>query len=91
MGKEHLKASEPDDENPEWTEEDFARAKPVDTFPELARLVKPGRPAMAEAERKQRVTMYLDQDVIAVLKKDGRGWQTRANETLRKALGLAER
>ena len=88
MGKEDLKASAPDAENQEWTDEDFARAKPVDAFPELARLVRPGRPRMADKDRKQRVTMYLDRDVLEVLRKDGRGWQTRANETLRKALGL---
>lgn len=77
-----------DDENPEWTEEDFARAKPVDAFPELARLVKPGRPPLPEDQKKQRVTMYLDRDVVERLKEGGKGWQTRANERLRKALGL---
>lgn len=88
MGKEHLKESAPDADNPEWTDADFAKARPVDAFPDLARLVRPGRPAMAAEDRKQRVTMYLDRDVVARLKKDGRGWQTRANEALRKALGL---
>ena len=89
MGKQDLKASTPDEDNPEWSEEDFARARPVDAFREMARLVRPGRPAMAEDERKKRVTMYLDRDVLAALKEGGRGWQTRANETLRKALGLS--
>ena len=88
MEREPLRESEPDAENPEWTDEDFARAKPLDAFPDLARIVRPGRPPMAEEDRKQRVTMYLDRDVLAVLKEGGRGWQTRANETLRKALGL---
>lgn len=79
---------EHDDENPEWTKEDFARAKPVDAFPELARLVKPGRPPLPEDQKKQRVTMYLDRDVVERLKEGGKGWQTRANERLRDALGL---
>lgn len=87
MGKT-LKADTPDMENPEWTDVDFARAKPLDAFPELARLVRQGRPPLAEAERKQRVTIYLDRDVVARLKEGGKGWQTRANERLRKALGL---
>ena len=87
MGKT-LKADTPDTENPEWTDEDFARAKPLDAFPDLARLVRQGRPALTEAERKQRVTIYLDRDVVERLKEGGKGWQTRANARLRKALGL---
>ena len=40
------------------------------------------------AERKRRVTMYLDPDVLDRLKAGGKGWQTRANAALRGALGL---
>ena len=47
-----------------------------------------GRPAMLDALKKQRVTIMLDPDVLQALKADGRGWQTRANAKLRKALGL---
>lgn len=82
-------AAEADLHNPPLSKDFFERSRPVDAFPELARLVRPGRPPLAEEDRKQRVTMYLDKDVIALLKEEGRGWQTRANETLRKALGLA--
>ncbi len=60
-----------------------------DTFTlEQFKKAKRGRPPMPEAERKQQVTMLLDKDVISHFKKDGRGWQTRANEALRKAAGL---
>ncbi len=76
----------------ELDEQWFREAKPVTEFPELVEILqrhgKLGRPPLPESERKQRVTMYLDRDVIAVLKKDGRGWQTRANQKLRSALGL---
>lgn len=64
-------ASDPD--NPEWTEAEFARARP-------------GRPPLPPERRKKRVTLSLDPDVLAELKRDGRGWQTRANAALRKAL-----
>ena len=81
-----------DDENPEWTAEDFARAKPVWDYPELVEFLQKhgqlGRRPMPEDQRKKRVTLYLDPDVLARLKADGKGWQTRANATLRKALGL---
>jgi len=59
----------------EFTDEQFKKARR-------------GRPPMPEAEKKQQVTMLLDKDVISYFKKDGRGWQTRANEALRKAAGL---
>ena len=74
------------------TDEDFARAKPVWAFPELVAVLqkhgKLGRPPLAEADKKQRVTLYLDPDLLARLKAGGKGWQTRANATLRVALGL---
>ena len=91
MGKS-LSASQPDAENPEWTAETFARARPVTDFPDLVAILtahgKLGRPTLDAQNRKQRVTMYLDPDVLAALKADGKGWQTRANAALRKALDL---
>ncbi len=81
-----------DPDNPELTAEDFARMRPVWDFPDLvADLQKHGylgRPPMPEEQRKKRVTLYLDPDVLARLRADGKGWQTRANAALRKALGL---
>ncbi len=81
-----------DDESPEWTAEDFARAKYIDDIPELAGLAalvrKGGRPQLPDAVRKRRVTILLDPDVIAHFKTGGRGWQTRVNAALRKAAGL---
>ncbi len=47
-----------------------------------------GRPPLPEDERKRRVNIMLDPDVVDCLKKDGKGWQTRANALLRDALGL---
>ena len=85
MGKSYI------DENGDALELDaewFARAKPSSEIPELADLVRRGRPPLAEDARKQRVTMYLDRDVLERLKAEGKGWQTRANALLRKAAGL---
>jgi uncharacterized protein (DUF4415 family) len=77
-----------DQDNPEWTEADFAQARPIQDFPELAFLLKGGRPRLPDAIRKRRVTIMLDPDVIAHFKAGGRGWQTRINAALRKAAGL---
>ena len=76
----------------ELDDEWFAKARPVWDFPDLVEILqkhgKLGRPPLPPTEKKQRVTMYLDPDVLARLKRDGKGWQTRANAALRKALGL---
>jgi len=56
---------------PELTEEDFKRAGPREKF---------YRPV------KQAVSLRLDADVIEWLKKDGEGYQTRANRMLREMM-----
>jgi uncharacterized protein (DUF4415 family) len=81
-----------DEDNPEWTEEDFARAKSIFEIPELARLAKlvrkGGRPLLPSEVKKRRVTLMLDPDVIEHFKAGGKGWQTRMNAALRKAARL---
>jgi uncharacterized protein (DUF4415 family) len=86
------KAKLPDDfdENPEWTEADFARARPASDVlgASLAKaLIRArGRPVLPEEERKAKVNIRLSPDVIAALRATGTGWQTRVDEILRKAL-----
>ncbi|MEM9709284.1 MAG: BrnA antitoxin family protein [Pseudomonadota bacterium] len=41
-----------------------------------------------KAPTKQPVSIRLDRDVVAELRRGGRGWQTRLNELLRDALSL---
>ena len=69
----------------------FAEARPaLEVFEELGpEAPKRGRPPLPAAERKKRVTIMLDREVIEHFKKGGKGWQTRANAALRKAAGLA--
>lgn len=77
-----------DEDNPEWTEADFARARPAGVIlpaDVAARLVRGrGRPAKAPGERKQRVTLRLAPDLLEAARASGRGWQTRAEEALRR-------
>jgi uncharacterized protein (DUF4415 family) len=81
-----------DPDNPPLTDEELGRMRPIWDFPEevawLQKHGKLGRPPLPEADRKHRVTLYLDPDILARLKSDGKGWQTRANAALRRALGL---
>ncbi len=77
-----------DEDNPEWTEEDFARARPASEMlpaEAAAALVrKRGRPAKAKGERKEQVTLRLSPEVLAHFRGTGEGWQTRIDDLLRK-------
>jgi uncharacterized protein (DUF4415 family) len=74
-----------DPNNPEWTEADFARAKPAAEVlpPEVmaAFKKKAGRPRAEVA--KVPVSLRLDPDILAAFKATGAGWQTRINDALR--------
>lgn len=77
----------PDEENPLWTREDFAKAVP---FPELAKQMGwkiPGRPKSEVT--KQPVSLRLDPEIIAHFKAGGEGWQTRINAVLSKYVKAA--
>ncbi len=57
----------------------------AEVHPELvARLL--AEQAARNARGKTRVTIRLDADVVARLREDGPGWQTRANAALRQAV-----
>jgi uncharacterized protein (DUF4415 family) len=74
----------PDEENPEWTAEDFAHAKPfAEVFPDLAakEIAKRGR-GPQKAPTKRMVSLRLDPDVLARWRASGAGWQRRINDTL---------
>jgi uncharacterized protein (DUF4415 family) len=82
-------ASRPDDDNPEWTKEDFAAARPAaDVLPEFIgenatqALTQRGRPR--KPNRKVNQTLRLDADVLEAYRQEGKGWQTRINEVLRR-------
>ena len=79
-----------DDDNPEWTEEDFARARPAQEVlpPEVIAAFGKGRVGRPAGSEKAQVSLRLDRDVIARFKADGPGWQTRMNAALRAAAGL---
>ncbi len=84
------RASRPDDDNPEWTKENFARARPAaEVLPELIgknatqELMRRSRGRPQKADRKVNQTLRLDQEVLEAYRREGRGWQTRINEVLR--------
>lgn len=82
-----------DPDNPEWTAEEFKKARPAsEVLPEIfSREVadellskKPGRPLGSGLKESQ--TVRFDRDIIAAFKATGKGWQTRMNDALREWL-----
>jgi len=55
----------------EWTEEDFAQARP------FHQIFKP---------RKEQITTRIDSDILMWLKSHGKGYQTLLNDLLRKEM-----
>lgn len=81
-------ASEHDD-NPEWTEADFARARPAADVlpPDFVAAYRGRRRPMGsvKADAKQQITLRLDRDVIERVRATGPGWQARINDLLKRA------
>jgi uncharacterized protein (DUF4415 family) len=84
-------ASRPDEDNPEWTKEDFAKARPAaEILPqfigeeEAQALLRRGRGRPKKPDRKINQTLRLDPDVVEAYRQQGKGWQTRINEVLRR-------
>jgi uncharacterized protein (DUF4415 family) len=92
------RASRPDKDNPEWTAEDFARARPAsEVLTQLIgrkatdELVRQGRGRPAKTNRKVNQTLRLDPDVLEAYRREGPGWQTQMNEVLRRHMPRREK
>ena len=86
--KKHPNPELIDDENPEWTDEKFARARPAsEVLPELfgaqvtKTLLKPRGKQVAPTKRA--VTVRYSPDVLDAFKATGAGWQTRMDAALK--------
>jgi len=71
-----------DPDNPEWTEEDYKRAKQMpeeilDRFPRMR-----GRPRKPPEEKKVQISIKLHPVVLEHYKASGPGWQTRMERVL---------
>jgi uncharacterized protein (DUF4415 family) len=73
-----------DDENPEWSEADFARAKTFSELPEEHQRILKG--IMAESKAKKKVSVPLRQDVVEKMQSTGEGWELRIEEAVRQWL-----
>ena len=81
---------DPEDDDVMWTEEIFRMAALYNgdqlIRPATGTLKQIGRP-IAENPKRQ-VTLRLDPDVLERFRASGKGWQSRINAELRKALGI---
>ncbi|PVE07735.1 hypothetical protein B472_07610 [Limnohabitans sp. Rim28] len=89
MSKRKTQSHTPDTDNPAWTVEDLAKARPAGEV--LGQLFSPERTQSLLTPRgrpkaeitKVRVGMRLSPEVIAHFKASGDGWQTRIDAALR--------
>ncbi|HEV7286539.1 MAG TPA: BrnA antitoxin family protein [Kaistia sp.] len=73
--------------DPDWTDPDDAPDLSTPEWQGKFAKAKRGRPPVNDRP-KVATNLRLDADVIERLRRDGPGWQTRANDLLRRALGL---
>ncbi len=74
--------------DPEWGPEelDMSDARPVtETLPDLVQRYRSAR-GKQKTPTKTQTTIRLDTDLVDHFRADGKGWQTRLNDTLRRAV-----
>ncbi|MNI63512.1 hypothetical protein D3C73_1188880 [compost metagenome] len=78
-----------DPQNPEWTEADFARARPASEVLPAEVMVAFGRTKGRGPKKpptKVAANIRLSAEVLDHFKAGGAGWQTRIDEALKRAL-----
>ena len=83
--KTEMQDGVPDHENPEWTTERLRGAMRFSDLPEEVQAAAKRRSRGPQLlPLKERTSIRLSPDVMAALKATGPGWQTRADDALRK-------
>ena len=83
-----------DQNNPEWTANDFKQARPAsEVLPQIVKAYQDGQlkrrgRGPQKSPTKEPVSIRLDQDIVKYYRKKGKGWQAQLNEDLRKVVGL---
>ena len=76
----------PDRDNPEWTAEDFRKARPARDVLPASLLRKVGVRGPQKAPTKELVTIRLSRNVVESFRASGAGWQTRLDHALKEWL-----
>jgi uncharacterized protein (DUF4415 family) len=77
-----------DYDNPEWTAEDFAKARPASELPPHILAAFPRTRGPQKASTKVPISIRLSPEVIEHFKAGGPGWQSRIDDALKKAAGV---
>jgi len=72
-----------DDENPEWTEEDFKKAAPFSALPASLQMKLKG---LQKPIKKESATVEFDYDVLEAFRATGNNWQHQMNVVLKQWL-----
>jgi uncharacterized protein (DUF4415 family) len=76
-----------DPDNPELTDEELARMRPAsELHPDVVEDWLRRKRGKQKAPTKVLVSLRLEREVVDRLRASGRGWQSRANDMLRKAV-----
>lgn len=71
-----------DEDNPEWTEEDFARARPAHEVLPASLIKKLGVRGAQKTPTKIALSLRLSPTVVSAFRATGNGWQTRIDIAL---------
>lgn len=81
-------AAESDPDFPPITDDLLSRLRPaIEVVPQIVEEYRRSR-GRQKAAVKAQVTLRLDADLVAHLRRSGKGWQTRVNDILRRESGL---
>lgn len=74
-----------DDDNPEWTEEDFKKTVPFSALPESLQTTLRGLKGRGKQQSPTKVstTVRFDREVLDAFRATGSGWQARMNDALK--------
>jgi uncharacterized protein (DUF4415 family) len=76
-----------DDENPEWSDQDFARAVPFSRLPPALQATFRSTPHIVIEERAgtgpKFVAVPIAEDIVAMFQATGDGWEQRMNDVLK--------
>ena len=75
-----------DDDNPEWTDEDFKRAKKFSELPKSLQQTLRNVRGPQKSPTKERITIRLSRDVLERFRASGEGWQGRVDDALKQWL-----
>ena len=77
---------------PPLTDEDLARMRPAhEVFPDIDKFPRPRTRGRQKTPTKVPTTIRLDRDVLTYFRASGRGWQSRVNDMLRRAVKRGSR